>query len=200
MAVNKLVIFGLAWVASACAPASLCGETPPTDVESCAGTVNSEFRSIGLKAPRFADIGDAARWVISQLPAKDREHFARAGRDITTRTTTWIQVEAIHEPFGNAQLMSELLWSQYFAFAEFSGCQLKEESGVVGEVIEDELYFAFVKKMPLEDSLRKSGIRDLAELRRALFFAMLLESSEVNWDLPKLSSVLAYRPQRNRGF
>lgn len=164
------------------------------DLGRCVANIESSLKAIASSAPEFSSIDEAAAWIKLRKPIGLRTQLENAGAELFKRLRELEEAQVISEPFANIQLASELLWSQYFALQGVSGCRLHNAGGVEGEILEDQLYLIFVRELPLEKYLRDHGLEDLAERRRALFFALVLTEARIEWNIDQLVRVLKYHP------
>jgi len=165
-----------------------------TTLAICIDEIRGALMPIEAELASGTGIRASAVEIFERLPADLKHGFDESGSDTKRKLERLLRLGVIDSTFSNVQLVSEALWYQYFSFDSVAGCE-ELDSGVVGEVVEDQLYAAFVSDKSLESLLIAAGLSDLAERRRALLFAIILERTGLEWSEKDLVSVLKYHPK-----
>lgn len=183
-----------------CAHFPLCScasaERPPNyedELQACIATVQEVVSPISHRMPRFEHFPEATHWIGRNLPTPLKSRFSAAGQNVGSKVSEWTASGAIDSMFWNIQLADELLYSQYFAFDGMEGCTFQEPAeGVTGEIVEDQLYIAFVMNTPLESVASAAGFSDPGEVKRALMYAIFLDEANLKWTESELGRTVKF--------
>lgn len=163
------------------------------ELQACITTVHDALAPIAKRAPRFEHFHEASQWISENMPSPLKSRYSAAGKTVREKITEWTASEAIDSTFWNTQLADELLYAQYFVFDGMKECSFQHATeGVVGEIVEDQLYVAFVMNTPLESVANAAGFSDPGEVKRALMYAIFLDGANLEWTESELGRTVKY--------
>ncbi len=187
-----VLLFGL--IVQCVAASSVTKEKDYSDqAYACSQKVGLLLRDRLSNAPRFTTLHDATKWTRERLPAEFTARFVEAGRSVSRALSDWEKQGFIHGAFWNLQALSELLIAQSSRFDGIAACELRDDLGVTGEVLRDQMFAVLdLKSKPIE-SMARLDVSDPYYTKLALMYGVILDFAKVPWQDEQIAQVAKFR-------
>jgi hypothetical protein len=160
---------------------------------ACSQKVGLLLRDRLSNAPRFTTLRDATKWTEERLPTEVKTRFVEAGRSVSRSLADWEQHGMIHGPFWNLQALSELLIAQSNRFNGIAACELRDDLGVMREIVQDQMFIALDLKSNPIVSMTQLGVSDPHYTKLALMYGVILDFAKVPWQDGQIAQVAKFR-------